>query len=72
MDSYIFLLDDCGLYVLLTVSILFFAIEGVMSYFTTLGFVLMSAFPSLTLFSLVETNDVLEDMILVIDLLFPF
>ena len=42
-----------------------------MAYFTTLGFVIMSLFPSLTIFSLVVTNDFLEDMISVLDFLYP-
>ena len=55
------LLDDFDIYVLLTVSIFFSAIGGVMASFTTFGFVFlflstMSAFPSLTTIPVVVTN----------------
>ena len=66
-----FILDPCDLYVLLTVSILFFYMGGVMAYFTTLGFVPMSLIPSLAILSVVVTNNFLEDMISLIDLLYP-
>ena len=75
--SYLLLLDlsflfgACNFSVLLTVSIFFFAIGGVMDSFTTLGFVPMSVFPSLTILYVVVTNDFLEDMISVLDLLYP-
>ena len=42
-----------------------------MAYITTLGFVPMSVFPSLTILSVVVTNDFLEDMISVLDLIYP-
>ena len=75
--SYLLLLDlsflfgACNFSVLLTVSILFFAIGGVMYSYTTLGFVPMSVFPSLKILYVVVTNDFLEDMISVLDLLYP-
>ena len=47
------------------------AMGGVMAYLTTLGFVLISLIYSLTFFSFVVTNEFLEDMILVLDLLYP-
>ena len=56
MDLYIFLLYDCGFDVLLTLSMLFFAMVGRMSSFITLDFVLMSIIPSLKFLSLVVTN----------------
>ena len=56
---------------LLTVSILFFAMGGVVASFTTLGFVPMSVFPSLKILSVIVTNDFLEGMISVLDLLYP-
>ena len=46
----------CDFSFLLTVSISFFAIGGGMSFFTTIGFVPISVFPSLTTVSLVVTN----------------
>ena len=69
MDSF-FLLGACGFSVLLTVSILFFAMGGVMAYFNTLGFVPMTLNNYLKFFPLVVTNDVLEYMISVLDLLY--
>ena len=56
--------------IFLTVSILFFIMGGVMASFTTLGFVPISLIYSLTIFSIVVTNDFLEDMIPVLDLLY--
>ena len=67
---YFFLLDACGFYVLMTVSILFFAMVGVMDSFTTVNFFPMSLIPSLEILSVVVTNKFLEDMILVIDILY--
>ena len=72
LDLSIFILDACDFSVLLTVSILFFAMGGVMASFTTLGFVPMSLFPSLKFLSVEVTNEFLEDTILVLDLLYPF
>ena len=46
--------------------------EGVMASLTMLGFVPMSLIISLKIISVVVTNDFLEDMILVLDLLYPF
>ena len=76
--SYLFLmylsicfLGACDFYVLLTVSIFFFEMVGVMDSFTTLWFVPMSVFPSLEILLVVVTNAFLEDMISVIDLLCP-
>ena len=71
MDSYFFQLDTCDFSVLLTVSIFIFAMGGVMASFTILCFVLVSLIPSLIFFSLVVTNDFLEDMISVLDLFYP-
>ena len=51
------LLDSCDFYFLLTVSIFFFEIGGVMASFTTLGFVIMSVFHYLTTIPVVVTND---------------
>ena len=56
LDVSTFLLDDCYLSVLLTVSILFFAMGGVMASFATLGFFPMSVLPSLTIVPVVVTN----------------
>ena len=56
MDLSFLLLDAYDLSVLLTVSILFFAMRWVMASSTTLGFVSMSLIPSLTIFSVVMTN----------------
>ena len=66
---YLFFLNACDFSVLLTVSILLIAMREVMAFLTTLGFVTMSLIPSLTVLLLVVTNDFLEDMILVLDLL---
>ena len=74
MGSFFYLyniLDACDLSFLLTVSIFFFAIGGVMTYFNILCFVPMSLIPYLTIFSIVVTNDFLEDMISVLDLFYP-
>ena len=53
------------------VNIIIFAMGGVMDSFTTLGFVPISLILSLKILSLVATNEFLEDMILVIDPLYP-
>ena len=45
--------------------------EVVMASFTTLGFFLTSLFPFLKILSLVVTNAFLEEMILVLDLIYP-
>ena len=71
LDLSIFILDAYDFYVLLNVSILFFAMGGVMDSPTTLGSVPMSLIPSLKLLSVVVTNAFLEDMISVLDLLYP-
>ena len=71
MDSSFFILDACGFSVLLTGLILFFTMEVVMDSLTTSGFVLVSLIPYFIILSLVVTNEFLEDMILVLDLLYP-
>ena len=48
-----------------------FAMGGVMDFFTTLGFVSVSLIPSLTIFYVLVNNGFLEDMILVLVLLYP-
>ena len=50
---------------------IFFEIGGVMDSFTTLGFFFMSLFPYLTTVSVVVTNAFLEDMISVLNILYP-
>ena len=70
MDLYFFLLDACGLSVLLTVSIFYFKMGGLMASLTTRGFVSMSLIPSLEILSVVVTNDFLEDMILVLGIIY--
>ena len=67
MDVFTFSLDACDFSVLSAMSILFFAIGEVMAYFTILGFFPMLIFPSLTLVSVVPTNDFTEEMIPVLD-----
>ena len=57
LDVYTFLLDACDFSALLTVSIFFFVMGGVIAYFTTLGFVPMSVFPYLTTVLVVVTNE---------------
>ena len=56
---------------LLTVSVFFFAMGGVMDYFKVLGYVPMSVFHSLKNKLVVVTNDFLEDIISVLDRLYP-
>ena len=70
IDLSFLLLDTFGLSVLLTVSILFVAMGWLLTYFTILGLVSMSLIPSLGLFSIVETNGFLGDMILMLDFLY--
>ena len=57
MDVSTFLLDTSDLSILLTVSILFFAMVRVMASFTTLGFIPMPLFPTLTTVLVVVTNN---------------
>ena len=71
LDLSIFLLYACGFSVLLTVSISFFVMGGVMASFTALGFSPKLIISSLEILSVVATNDFLEDTALVLDLLFP-
>ena len=71
MDLSFYIFDDFGLSVLFTVSIFFFSMVGVMDSFTTVLFVLVSLIPSSAIFYLVVTNDFLEDMISVLDFLYP-
>ena len=71
MDLSFLILDACGFSVLLTVLILFFSMGVVMASFVTLGFVPISLIPSWEILSVVVTNDFLEDMILVLGLLYP-
>ena len=69
MDVSTFLSDYCDFYVFLTLSMFFFAMEGVAS-FTTLGYVTMSTIPYLTILSVVVNTEFSEDMISVLDLLY--
>ena len=69
---YLYFFNAYDFSVLLTVSILFFAMVVVMASFTTLVFVAILLIPSLEKISLVVTNAFLEDMISVLDLLYPF
>ena len=65
------LLDDCGFSILLTVSIFFLAMGVVMDSFTALVFVPVSLSLPMTTFLVVVTNDFSEDMVTVLDLLYP-
>ena len=69
--NFFFLLDACGLSFLLTVSILFFSMGVVIDTFTTLGVSHMLLIPSLKFLFVVGSNEFLEDMILVIDIIYP-
>ena len=71
MDLSPFLFDSCGLSVMLTVSILFFEMGRVMDYLTPLGFS-HAINPLFDKFSVVVTNDFLEDMIFMLDLIYLY
>ena len=68
IDLYFLLLDACGLSVLLNISILFVYLWWFIDVFTILRFVTILLIPSLPILSVAETNGLLEDMILVLNI----